>query len=1087
MTADGGDGTFGSRAGGGGGRVAVILTGTGADLMSFTGTMHAYGGLSDVALDEGASGTVYTETAMQGSGNGILTVDNQSRDADTANNVFTTLDDEDANITTVVGSLLVENGGYFVIGADDQLTIGGTLATLTINSGAAFVNEGTLYLGGQGFTAFGTADFSAVGNTVIYTGRDDDVTIGALGGQYYNIYFDNDGTIFRIFVNMDVNGTFNVQAGTFDQNTVDLNVAGNFILDSGAGFDKANAGTLTFDGDLTYADNTSPQQDVGWVVVGQSPDTTTLTTDMTATSLKIMPTDALITDGYEIILSGTMDINGTLNAASGTDGHSLIRVGGIWDMSGGIFTATGSTVMLTGTAATLTITSDSKAFNNLVINGTTGLAGYWKLDESASPAIDYSGHGNSGIWQNDATVSTTEVSGTIRFNNPGSIDLPGSDDYVEIADADVLDLDNAPGITLTAWIYPEGWGESTQGRIVDKGGGAGDEGGWTFHVSDLGGFGLPSEGLGLQLEDGSSNFTFSSNDFVVDLNEWQHVAVTWVDATDTATFYVNGQAVGSEVEAGSAIAAYTDPLRIGLRASDTDRDFDGFIDEVRVYARALSSAEILTMANGNMPGTGLGTYTLQDNLDVNGTLSLNDGTLNTGSDRQINVALNWLNHGGLFVPNNSSVIFDGSTPGNVILSGSQTFYAVDIAAGNPNGGWVLQDDIPASNGLDISLGSVTYADSTIIEPITVVGDTALTGGTFTGTANRFRHDGDLSISSGTYTASTDVTEIDGSFEQTGGTFTNSSATVMFTGTAVETIDTTGGAVFNDLIINDGLIGYWKLDEAVSPSLDVSGFDNSAVWMSNPTFSADVSGTIHFADPGSLNLDGSSDYLDAGDSDKHDITSSFTLSSWVKMSSIPGGYSAIINKATSAYTLEIANGYIYFGFNDGVWRDITDNTTQLQQDTWYHVAGVFDDSADQFILYLNGNIINSAGSITQHPIAQTGNLIIGAANEGVASFFPGLLDDIRIYNRALSLQEITALANGNQPASAIGAYTLQTDLDVDGTLRLNAGTLDVSAANNYQINVGGNWENFGGVFDEQLGSVVFDGADQEIPAAETFYN
>lgn len=59
------------------------------------------------------------------------------------------------------------------------------------------------------------------------------------------------------------------------------------------------------------------------------------------------------------------------------------------------------------------------------------------------------------------------------------------------------------------------------------------------------------------------------------------------------------------------------------------------------------------------------------------------------------------------------------------------------------------------------------------------------------------------------------------------------------------------------------------------------------------------------------------------------------------------------------------------------------------------------------------------------------------------------------------------------------------MDVDGTLRLNAGTLDVGA--NRQVNVGGDWENFGGVFSAQAGTVVLDGTDQWIPASETFYN
>ena len=51
----------------------------------------------------------------------------------------------------------------------------------------------------------------------------------------------------------------------------------------------------------------------------------------------------------------------------------------------------------------------------------------------------------------------------------------------------------------------------------------------------------------------------------------------------------------------------------------------------------------------------------------------------------------------------------------------------------------------------------------------------------------------------------------GDWDMTGGTFTSTDSTVMFTGT-MDVDLTSAGQVFNDLIINDGLIGYWKLDQ-----------------------------------------------------------------------------------------------------------------------------------------------------------------------------------------------------------------------------------------------------------------------------------
>ena len=78
LNADGGKGT-GTQydRGGGGGRISVVLTGTGEDFSSFTGTMTAKIPQSGAnSCEEGAGGTIYTETAADGAGGGVLTIDN---------------------------------------------------------------------------------------------------------------------------------------------------------------------------------------------------------------------------------------------------------------------------------------------------------------------------------------------------------------------------------------------------------------------------------------------------------------------------------------------------------------------------------------------------------------------------------------------------------------------------------------------------------------------------------------------------------------------------------------------------------------------------------------------------------------------------------------------------------------------------------------------------------------------------------------------------------------------------------------------------------------------------------------------------
>lgn len=957
---------------------------------------------------------------------------------------------------------------------DTDISVGG----ITINSGYT----GTITQGSGNTATFGASGFS----------------------QSAGVFLGGDS-------NIDVNGTFTLSAGSFTTTTGTMGVSGNFILSSTGTFNNPD-GTLIFDGDLYFADSTSPQQNIGKLVIGQSPDTTTLTTDMTADSLKIMSGDALITDGYEIILTGTMDINGLLNAANGSDGRSTLRVGGVWDMTGGTFTNTNSTVMFTGTSSALTITSDTKSFNNVTIND--GLVGYWKLDESASPAADYSGYGNNAVWQGNATVSTTQVSGTINFNNPGSIDLDGTNDYLEVQDSNVLDLSGTGPFTFTAWIYPESFGESNNGRIIDHGGGSGLDGGWSFLVDDLG----AGDQLTVYLESPGVSETYRSNANAVTLNEWQHVAAIREGAT--ITFYVNGVNAGSATNTNLNIADSADPVRIGIRASDLNRDFNGFIDEVRVYNRTLTATEIAAMANGNMPGVNRVTYTLQDNLDVNGTLTINAGELHTGSNRDINVGRSWMNHGGIFTANSGDVFFDGASSAALILSGSQTFYNVDITG---SGMWTLQDNAPVSSVFDVSAGTLTYSTNTIIEPINIVGNTTITGGTFTGQSTRFRHDGNITISSGTYTAPTDVLEITGSFAHTGGSFSNSGSTVMFAGTDNHTINTSGGTTFQDVIVNDGLLGYWKLDETAESSnsacsstatfddsCDSSGYGHHGEWVITPVVSTSVPDT-HYHNPASLDIDDASlEYVDITDHDRFDldVAGKYTWTVWINSDDLTAGggwptlWSQTININNFFYfyaqTLAAGSGTTGGSITNGIavwWSStagsiVTEAENVVSTGVWYHIAVTYDGSlaqASRIRIYVNGQNVTggtvSAGAISS--LAPT-DVRIGSNEPFPSDNYDGKIDEMRFYNRLLSTTEIQALADGNMPGTGLGTYTLQTNLNVDGTLRLNTGTLDVSGSNR-QINVGGDWENFGGVFNAQTGTVVFDGTDQQIPASETFYN
>ncbi|MBZ0165190.1 MAG: LamG domain-containing protein, partial [Candidatus Omnitrophica bacterium] len=139
------------------------------------------------------------------------------------------------------------------------------------------------------------------------------------------------------------------------------------------------------------------------------------------------------------------------------------------------------------------------------------------------------------------------------------------------------------------------------------------------------------------------------------------------------------------------------------------------------------------------------------------------------------------------------------------------------------------------------------------------------------------HDADLN---GTVTVSGTLI-FSGSWDATGGTFNGTGSTVMFTSTAAETI-TSANEIFDDLIINDGLLGYWKLDESASPARDSSGYDNHGTWVANTTGTMSTNGTfIHFENPGSVELDGTGDYINTGRATEiNNLTNGFTVAMWI---------------------------------------------------------------------------------------------------------------------------------------------------------------------------------------------------------------
>ncbi len=155
---------------------------------------------------------------------------------------------------------------------------------------------------------------------------------------------------------------------------------------------------------------------------------------------------------------------------------------------------------------------------------------------------------------------------------------------------------------------------------------------------------------------------------------------------------------------------------------------------------------------------------------------------------------------------------------------------------------------------------------------------------------------------------------------------------------------------------------------------------------------------------------------------------------------------------------------------------------LSTGQWYHVAGTYDGSVMR--LYLDGTEQNTT-AVSGSVAAGSWVRLSHSANDAALD---GLLDDVRLYKRALSTAEISDLAAGKHPQTSIATTTLAAALDVNGDLTLNSGTLDASTSN-YGINLAGDFIRNGGVFTAQSGTVTFDGTITQTldTDAITFYN
>ena len=200
-------------------------------------------------------------------------------------------------------------------------------------------------------------------------------------------------------------------------------------------------------------------------------------------------------------------------------------------------------------------------------------------------------------------------------------------------------------------------------------------------------------------------------------------------------------------------------------------------------------------------------------------------------------------------------------------------------------------------------------------------------------------------------------------------------------------------------VTNGLIGWWKLDDGSgSTASDSSGNALNGMLTNSPTW---TSGLLN----GAMSFASASQVIGIP---AHNYGSSLSVCAWVQLSSYLPGYQRIFDTDYRyGYFLGFAvdgRTGLFIVANPSIGTCSGGMATNGQ---WSHLCGTFDGSSG--LLYFNGSLVAS-NAFTAPTQGSVGAQIAHSVSDNDTRSLAGLLDDVRVYNRALSSNEVKIIYN-----------------------------------------------------------------------------
>ncbi len=631
-----------------------------------------------------------------------------------------------------------------------------------------------------------------------------------------------------------------------------------------------------------------------------------------------------------------------------------------------------------------------------------------------SPVVNYSFTGDardavSGISAQTNAASLTQD----RFGNAGrAMEFDGEQSTLTTPSRAEMNTDRT---TVTFWTKATSLPAQGEAYLVSYGG-------WQerFKIS------FPAHGKPVWTTNSTSGISDmdAGDGHVVVPGTWQHWAFVHDGTKDI--IYLNGQLANEKAVSG-ALNSTSQDLGIGFNPIDVGNYYDGVIDEVKIYDGALSATQILNLYNNENTKPTIPPGIVADyKLDGNG--ADNSDYKNHGSVRDVRAATDRFGYGksalsfngisSKVTANNSDALNSDYTtvsfwvkPTALPVTGEAFLIS--------NGGWQqrLKISVPAH-------GKVVFTTngSSGISDMDAGGGNELVAGKWThvvavhdGVNDKIFINGELANSkavAGTLNSTTSNFGIGYDAVDNGGFFNGMLDEVKIYNYALT------DAQVNELFIDEDEFPGTNIDIVADYSLDGNGDDDSQ-------FKNDAEGSAtgtknRFGWANNAALFNGSDSLSAENSTQ--LNSDYaSYSFWVNMTALPAtGEEFILSNGGWQTRVKISvpsHGKVVFTTNSssGISDMDAGGGNELVPGTWSHVVAVHDGTSD--IIYINGVEANTkavSGTLnaTSHPLGLGWNPI----DKG--NYLNGALDDVIIYNRALSADDVANLYDDQKDAPVI---------------------------------------------------------------------